>query len=50
VNFSVVKVSARRIWPASGRQVKEGALQRLSAKPGRQQSQVSPEAYAAIKQ
>ena len=30
-------------------QVKEGALQRLSAKPGRQQSQVSPEAYEAIK-
>ena len=49
MNFSVVKVSSRRIWPASGRQVKEGALQRLSAKPGRQQSQVSPEAYAAIK-
>ena len=30
-------------------QVKEGALQRLSAKPGRQPSQVSPEAYEAIK-
>lgn len=30
-------------------QVKEGALQRLSAKPGRQQSQVSLEAYEAIK-
>ena len=30
-------------------QVKEGALQRLSAKPGRQQSQVSPEACEAIK-
>ena len=30
-------------------QVKEGALQRLSAKPGRQQSQVSTEAYEAIK-
>jgi transposase-like protein len=30
-------------------QVKEGALQRLSAKPGRQESQVSAEAYAAIK-
>ena len=30
-------------------QVKEGALQRLSAKPGRQQSPVSPAAYAAIK-
>jgi predicted secreted protein len=30
-------------------QVKEGALQRLSAKPGRQQSQVSAEAYEAIK-
>jgi len=30
-------------------QVKEGALQRLSAKPGRQQSQVSSEAYEAIK-
>jgi transposase-like protein len=30
-------------------QVKEGALQRLSAKPGRQESQVSPEAYDALK-
>jgi transposase-like protein len=30
-------------------QVKEGALQRLSAKPGPKQSQVSTEAYAAIK-
>ena len=30
-------------------QVKEGALQRLSAKPGRQQGQVSAEAYEAIK-
>ena len=30
-------------------QVKEGALQRLSAKPGRQQSPVSTEAYEAIK-
>jgi transposase-like protein len=30
-------------------QVKEGALQRLSAKPGRQQELVSPEAYQAIK-
>ena len=30
-------------------QVKEGALQRLSAKPGRQQSQVSTEAYETIK-
>ena len=30
-------------------QVKEGALQRLSAKPGRQQGQVSTEAYDAIK-
>ena len=30
-------------------QVKEGALQRLSAKPGRQQSQVSTEAYEALK-
>ena len=30
-------------------QVKEGALQRLSAKPGRQLSQVSTEAYEAIK-
>ncbi len=30
-------------------QVKEGAHQRLSAKPGRQQSQVSTEAYEAIK-
>ena len=30
-------------------QVKEGALQRLSAKPGRQQSQVSTEAYEVIK-
>jgi transposase-like protein len=31
-------------------QVKEGALQRLSAKPGRQESQVSTEAYDALKQ
>ncbi|MEK6284077.1 MAG: hypothetical protein AABN95_27405 [Acidobacteriota bacterium] len=30
-------------------QVKEGALHRLSAKPGRQQGQVSTEAYEAIK-
>jgi transposase-like protein len=30
-------------------QVKEGALQRLSAKPGRKQDQVSTEAYEAIK-
>jgi transposase-like protein len=30
-------------------QVKEGALQRLSAKPGKKQSQVDPEAYDAIK-
>ena len=30
-------------------QVKEGALQRLSAKPGRQQSHVSTEAYEALK-
>jgi transposase-like protein len=30
-------------------QVKEGALQRLSAKPGRQQSQVSAEAHEALK-
>jgi len=30
-------------------QVKEGALQRLSAKPGRQESQVSTEAYDALK-
>jgi transposase-like protein len=30
-------------------QVKEGALQRLSAKPGPKQSQVSTEAYEAIK-
>ena len=30
-------------------QVKEGALQRLSAKPGRPLSQVSTEAYEAIK-
>src|SRR5664280_2773070 len=30
-------------------QVKEGALQRLSAKPGRKESQVSIEAYDAIK-
>jgi transposase-like protein len=30
-------------------QVKEGALQRLGAKPGRQQSQISTEAYEAIK-
>jgi len=33
----------------SRQQVKEGALQRLSAKPGPKQSQVSPEAYEAIK-
>jgi len=30
-------------------QVKEGALQRLCAKPGKKQSQVDPEAYEAIK-
>jgi len=30
-------------------QVKEGALQRLSAKPGPKQNQVSTEAYEAIK-
>jgi transposase-like protein len=30
-------------------QVKEGALQRLSAKPGKKQGQVDPEAYEAIK-
>ena len=30
-------------------QVKEGALQRLSAKPGRQPSQVSAEAHEALK-
>jgi transposase-like protein len=30
-------------------QVREGALQRLGAKPGRQQDQVSTEAYEAIK-
>jgi len=30
-------------------QVKEGALQRLSAKPGRKQGQVNTEAYDAIK-
>jgi transposase len=30
-------------------QVKEGALQRLSAKPGHQQGQVSTQAYEAIK-
>ena len=30
-------------------QVKEGALQRLSAKPGRKQGQVSTEAYEALK-
>ena len=30
-------------------QVKEGALQRLSAKPGRKESLVSTEAYEAIK-
>ncbi len=30
-------------------QVKEGALQRLGAKPGRKESQISTEAYEAIK-
>jgi transposase-like protein len=30
-------------------QVREGALQRLGAKPGHQPDQVSPEAYAALK-
>lgn len=30
-------------------QVKEGALQRLSAKPGHKQGQISTEAYEAIK-
>jgi hypothetical protein len=43
------KVSTRPIWPASGRQVKEGALQRLSAKPGKKQGQVDTEVYDALK-
>jgi len=30
-------------------QVKEGALQRLSAKPGRKQGLINPEAYEALK-
>ena len=30
-------------------QVREGAIQRLGAKPGRQQDQISTEAYNAIK-
>jgi transposase-like protein len=30
-------------------QVREGALQRLSAKPGRKQDQINPDAYEAIK-
>jgi transposase-like protein len=30
-------------------QVKEGAIQRLGAKPGRQQGQISTEAYEALK-
>jgi len=30
-------------------QVKEGALQRLSAKPGKQQNQIASEAYDALK-
>ena len=30
-------------------QVREGALQRLGAKPGRQQDQISTEAYEALK-
>jgi len=36
------KVFSRPIWPASGSRSRRGAP-RLSAKPGRQQSQVSPE-------
>ena len=48
-NSCAEKDSSRPIWPASVRQVKEGALQRLSAKPGRKQGQVSTETYEAIK-
>jgi len=44
-----VQVSAPPIGPASGKQVKAGALQRLSAKPGRQQGHVSAEVHEAIK-
>jgi hypothetical protein len=49
VNSCAGKASSRPIWPASARQVKEGALQRLSAKPGRKQDVVSTESYEAIK-
>jgi hypothetical protein len=42
------KGCSRPIWPASG-QVKEGALQRLSAKPGKKQGLVATETYEAMK-
>ena len=43
------KASTRPIWHASARQVREGALQRLSSKPGQKQGQVDTVAYDAIK-
>ena len=49
MNSCAGKASTRPIWPASVSRVKEGALQRLGAKPGRQQDQISTEAYAALK-
>jgi hypothetical protein len=49
VNFFAARGSSPPIWPASGKQVKEGAIQRLSAKPGRQQGHVSTEVHAALK-
>ena len=49
MNCCAGKASSRRIWPASGRHVKEGALQRLGAKPGKKREVVDTDAYEAIK-
>ena len=43
------KVYSRPIWPVSGNRVKEGALERLSAKPGRKRDVLDTSAYDAIK-
>jgi hypothetical protein len=48
-NSCVAKVYFQRTWLESARQVKEGALTRLSAKPGPKQAQVSNDAYRALK-
>ena len=49
-NSCVEKVFFQRTWLESVRQVKEGALTRLSAKPGPpKQAKVSNDAYRAIK-